>query len=117
MKTKIIFLFFLSVLLSGCYNEAKVRVTNNVHNVRLDNISFSNIRIGSNLYPGATTETTISDAYKDISFPLSSQLEFYMVKGEQRVYLRTKKYYSVDKDETLTIVIADDTELINPMKE
>lgn len=117
MKTKSLFLLFVSVLLLGCSNEAKISVTNNVHNVRLDNISFSNARIGSNLYPGETTEATISDKYKDISFPLSSPLEFYMVKGEQRVYLRTKKYYSVDKDETLTIVITDDTELINPMGE
>ena len=117
MKTKIIFLLFTSVLLLSCYDEAKIQVTNNVHNVRLDNISFSKVSIGSNLLPGETKETVISDMYKDISFPVTAQLEFYMVKGDRRVYLRTKKYYQVDKGETLTIVIKDDTEVVNPMAE
>jgi len=117
MKAKIIFFLFASILLSGCYNEAKVQVTNKVHNVRLDNISFSKIPIGSYLLTGETAETILSDKYKDVSFPISSQLDFYMVKGDKRVYLRTKDYYRVDKDETLAVVITDDTELINPMKE
>jgi len=117
MKTKIIFLLFAGVFLSGCFDEAKVQVTNKVHNVRLDNISFAKFHIGSYLYPGETAETTISDQYKDITFPVSSRLEFYMVKGDKRVYLQTKDYYRVDKDGILKIDITDDTEVINPMRE
>ncbi|MDR3246267.1 MAG: hypothetical protein LBT50_07525 [Prevotellaceae bacterium] len=104
-----------SVFFLSCDEEAKIQVTSKVHNVRLDNISYSNVRIGTYLLPGETVEATITDRYRDISFPLSAQLEFYMAKGDKRVYLKTKEYFKVNKDETLKITIADDTELINPM--
>jgi hypothetical protein len=48
-------------------------------------------------------------------FPVRSQLEFYMVKGDKRVYLKTREFFSVDDGETLKIVLTDDTELINPL--
>jgi hypothetical protein len=116
MKTKIIIgLFASAFLFPSCEKEAKIQVTNNVHNVRLDNISFSKVQIGSYLLPGESTETTITDKNRNISFPLSEPLEFYMVKGDKRVYLKTKDYFNVDDGETLKIIIDDDTELTNPM--
>jgi hypothetical protein len=116
MKIKITILMFAGAFLCcSCSNEAKIQVTNNVHNVRLDNISYVNVQIGSNLLPGESTETTITDKYEDISFPVIAQLEFYMVKGDKRVYLKTKEYFKVDKDETRKIIINDSTELVNPM--
>jgi hypothetical protein len=116
MKTKIIiFLFASAFFFQSCYDEAKVQVTSKVHNVRLDNISYSKVQIGTNLLPGESVEATISDEYKDISFPVNAQLEFYMVKGDNRVYLKTKEFFKVNKDETLKIIITDETELINPM--
>jgi hypothetical protein len=116
MKTRIAILMFAGAFLFlSCTNEAKVQVTNKVHNVRLDDISFSKLQVGSDLLPGESTEITITDKYEDISFPLIAPLEFYMVKGDKRVYLKTKEYFKVDKDETLQIVINDNTELVNPM--
>jgi hypothetical protein len=118
MKIWVLFFTLVCVLfLNSCSNEAKVQVTNKVHNVRLDNISFLKIKVGTYLLPGETVEQTISDHYKEISFPVSAQLEFYMVKGDKRVYLRTKEYYRINKDETLTIAITDDTQPLNPMNE
>jgi hypothetical protein len=116
MKTKIAILIFAGAfLLCSCSHEAKIQVTNNVHNVRLDNISYVNVQIGSYLLPGESTEMTITDKYENISFPVTAQLEFYMVKGDKRVYLKTKEYFKVDKDETRKIIISDSTELVNPM--
>jgi hypothetical protein len=116
MKTKITILLFAGAFLFfSCSNEAKIQVTNNVHNVRFDNISYANVQVGSNLLPGESTEITITDKYEDISFPITAQLEFYMVKGDKRVYLKTKEYFKVDKDETYKIIIDDRTELVNPM--
>ncbi|GHU70827.1 hypothetical protein FACS189413_11700 [Bacteroidia bacterium] len=117
MKTKITFLLGVCALffLSSCLEQAKIQVTNHVHNVRLENISFSTNRIGSNLYPGETTEMTIRHSSDENFFPQSAQLEFYMVKGDKRVYLKTKESFFIDEDETLKIVIDDATELINPM--
>ncbi|MDR2085915.1 MAG: hypothetical protein LBP72_01950, partial [Dysgonamonadaceae bacterium] len=85
MKTKIIIFVFAGAFLSfSCKKEAKIQVTNSVHNVRLDNISFSGARIGSNLLPGESTEAIITDKYDDLSFPVTAQLEFYMAKGDKR---------------------------------
>jgi hypothetical protein len=39
-----------------------------------------------------------------------------MVKGDKKVYLQTKELFRVAEDETLKIIITDDTELINPMR-
>jgi hypothetical protein len=111
----IILLFAGAFFFAACEKEAKVQVTNNVHNVRLDNISFSLVQVGSNLLPGESVEITISDRYKTVSFPVTAQLEFYMVKGEKQVYLKTKEYFRVDEDETVKIIINDQTELVNPM--
>jgi hypothetical protein len=38
-----------------------------------------------------------------------------MTRNGNRVYLKTKKKYQLDYDETLKIVIDDSTEVINPM--
>jgi hypothetical protein len=93
MKTRTLFLLSACILLlQSCHEEATVQVTNKVHNVRLDNISFSKASVGSYLLTGETTEAVLSDNDKSISFPLSSQVEFYMVKGDKRVYLRTRDF-------------------------
>jgi hypothetical protein len=113
MKTIYIFLLPLVLFFLSCEEKAKIQVTNNVHNVRLDNISFSNTKIGNYLLPGESVEMKVTNI--DFPFPSSSQLEFYMVKGDKRVFLKTKEKFQVDKDETLKIVITDDTELINPI--
>jgi hypothetical protein len=116
MKAKIIVFLLFGVFITSCTEEAKIQVTNQVHNVQLNKISFSGEYIGTNLYSGETTEATIKEGSgNDISFPVKAPLEFYMVKGDKTVYLKTKEYFHLDKDETLKIVISDDTELINPM--
>jgi hypothetical protein len=116
MKTQVTVLLCAGAFLFfSCVDKAKVQVTNNVHNVRLDNISYSGVAIDSYLLPGETTEREISDPYDDISFPVFAPLEFYMVKGDKRVFLKTKQSFKVNKDETLKIFINDSTELINPM--
>ena len=45
---------------------------------------------------------------------MSAQVEFYMVKGDKRVFLKTKEYYRLEKDQKLSIIISDTTEVVNP---
>jgi hypothetical protein len=117
MKTfSILFLLASAGFFASCHDEAQIEVTHRVHNVRLDQISFSKVRIGSELLPGESVETTLSDRYEDISFPVTAPLEFYMVKGDKRVYLKTKKLFRVDAGEKLQIVLEDATELVDGMK-
>jgi hypothetical protein len=51
MKTKNLLLLLAAFFVLSCNEEAKIQVTNNVHNVRLDNISFSKFQIGSYVLP------------------------------------------------------------------
>ncbi len=99
----------------ACIYEADVQVQNKVHNAKLENITFANYHIASDLLPGETSETfTITEVDKD-KFPKVSQVEFYMTSNGKRVYLKTKASYKLNEDETLLIVIADSTEVINPL--
>ncbi|MDR0691699.1 MAG: hypothetical protein LBF69_01530 [Prevotellaceae bacterium] len=119
MKYRFIFCVILlfTLLLTSCEKEATIKVTNNVHNVQLDNISFDKFGIGSYILPGETTpELTISTA-DDVSFPLSAPLQFYMVKGDRRVFLKTKEIYTLNVDDKLVVVISDDTEVVNMLNE
>jgi hypothetical protein len=101
-----------AVLCTSCEDEATIRVTNAVHNVQLDNVNFDKFGVGSYILPGESTpEVTISS--KEASFPLSAQLQFYMVKGDRRVFLKTKDTYTLNADDKLTITINDDTEVVN----
>ena len=112
----VIRLFFLCLLLSSCREKAHIQLTNKVHNVSLENISYATIQLDSRLYPGESSkEIELSDDDDRISFPMSAQIEFYMVKGDKRVFLKTKEHYSLEKDQKLSIIISDETEVVNPL--
>jgi hypothetical protein len=114
MKSCFIFLALslCALLFAGCYKDATVSVTNNVHNVQLDNINFDQFGIGSRILPGESTpELTISES-EGVRFPLSAPLQFYMIKGDRRVFLTTKEHYTLNADDRLVIVISDDTEVV-----
>lgn len=105
------------VLLVSCKpDEATISVTNNIKNVRLESVSFGDeISVTSNLLPGETGSRTIDEYMSTVDFPMTKQIRFYMVKGDNRVLLYTKGTYKVDKDDELKIVLTDDTEVVNPM--
>ena len=116
MKSKhIILLLLCCAFFTSCENESVIKITNNVHNVKLDKISFADIAVGSNLLPGESAEKTISEYYTEISFPLSSQVEFYLVSADKRIFLKTKETFTLRADDKLTIIIDDNTEVISPM--
>ena len=116
MKTRII-IFFTTIALSffSCdeTKEAKLSVQNLVHNARLQSIGYSNRTISSSLLPGETSGSVI--IYDDPeNWPMQSQLEFYMVRNNQTVYLKTKYSFILEPDENKLIVIADTTQVISP---
>ncbi len=118
MKNLLYCFVFILFLISCEEKKAHVQLTNKVHNVRLENISYGKIRISSYLLPGESSEKIeISEEDDNISFPFEAQIEFYMLKGDKRVYLKTKNSYKIDEDQELLIEINDNTEVINPMDE
>lgn len=110
LKATIILLSFVMI---SCHDEATVTVVNEVSNVQLSNISFGDYAVYNNLLPGESGSVVISEEWSNVSFPLTESVSFYMVKGGDRVYLRTKESYRLDKDDELTISITDDTEVVN----
>ncbi|MDR1983873.1 MAG: hypothetical protein LBQ28_03505 [Prevotellaceae bacterium] len=115
MKNHLIFYIILPfvLLFTSCEKTATIKVTNAVHNVRLDNINFDKFGIGSNILPGESTHEMTISTEDNISFPISSQLQFYMVKGNSRVFLKTKEIYTLNADDKLNIIIDDNTEVVN----
>ena len=114
MKTKILIISLLMLGLTSCMEEGEFEVRNRVHNVQLENISWGDYSVYENLLPGEKSEAVSVRDWKN-TFPKKHYLEFYMVGGGNRVYLRTKEKYELDYDNTITIVISDSTEVINPL--
>ena len=112
---KILILFVMSCfLIISCQEKGKIMVLNKLPNTKLENISFGDISVYYSLLPGETsTEVTVSD--KKGSFPKINQLEFYMERNGNKVYLKTKAKYSLNYGETLLITISDTTAVINPL--
>jgi hypothetical protein len=113
MRSRFIFTVFFLLILSACMEEGKIRVQNNVHNVKLESISWGDVSLYYSLLPGETSEKIVVRDYKS-EFPMNHPLEFYMVGAGNRVYLRTKAIYQLDIDDDLLIEITDTTDVINP---
>ena len=110
---KIIFLFAIVGIYSCGYDKGNIKVQNNVHNVKLESISWGDYSITYSLITGEeSNEVTIED--KKGTFPKMNDLNFYMVSGDKRVFLKTKEKYILNADQNLTIVISDSTEVLNP---
>ena len=103
----------LLLLLSSCYDKAKISVQNKVHNATITHISWDKYSLGYSLLPGETSKsTTISD--EKGKFPKKSVVKFYMKRGDNQVYLETKYAFTLDGGDDLLIVISDTTQVINP---
>lgn len=108
---KVFFSFLaLALALIACTSEATITVKNEVHNVRLDQVRFGSIYVGSYLLTNQSKSAKYEDQSKE--FPLTHQLEFVMIGSNGRSYLRTSEYYQLEENETLEIVISDSTVLI-----
>jgi hypothetical protein len=81
------------LLFVSCDKSASISVTNNVSNVSIENISYGDIPIGYKfLLPGETVSKIISDERDRVKFPMSAQLQFYMVSGETKYSLKARRY-------------------------
>jgi hypothetical protein len=113
IRNCILFLLGLIALSSCDEKEADIRIQNLVHNATLERLSYSDHSITYSLVPGETSSRyTIYD--EESEWPKLSQVEFYMVRNSQMVYLKTKASYNLNMDDDLLVVIADTTEVISP---
>jgi hypothetical protein len=117
MKYRLIFpiAFLLAFLFAACGEKATIKVTNSVHNVQLDNINFDQFGVGSSILPGESTQEVRITTHEGAIFPIKAPLQFYMVKGGRRVFLETKKIYTLNANDRLKITIDDQTEVVNSL--
>ncbi len=120
MKSQVsVFLLCLTAFLCvSCKpDKAHLKVTNHVHNVKLENISYCGFSLGYSLLPGESTKAVLfSDDYDDVSFPMTGSISFYMVRGDKRVLLNTKEHYQLKANQNLEVEITDETEVVNLME-
>ena len=111
-----ILLFFL--LFTSCNEDtAYLEIVNKVSNVKLENMVFDDYLLSHrSILPGESTgKIELSEHYGGISFPKTGQIQFYMVSGENKVFLKTKESFTLNKDKHLIIEITNETEVINPI--
>ncbi len=104
----------VALLLSSCgEKKGTVMVKNEVSNAKMTEITYGPHTISiSGLFPAQTSEGyVISDLKRE--WPKSYQLEFMLEANGRKVYLKTKDKFTIDYDQTLNIVIDDNTEVTN----
>jgi len=102
----------LVLVLSSCEESARITIQNNVHNAKLEQVSWDNYSVAHSLLTGEKKGITIWD--KKSQFSKTSVVKFYMTRGGNQVYLETKYTFTLDINENLEIVISDTTQVINP---
>ncbi len=107
--------------LSSCVEkESKIRVQNMLPKALVKNVEWGGIPISSQILPGQTSGTIIvyeDEPYYDIKLPASKPVKFYISLNGDLVYLQTKASFQLNEDDDLTIVIADTTQVFNPLLE
>lgn len=96
------------------YKSANISIQNNVHNVKLTNISWGDYYLSDVLLPGVTSDKYYIEDEDDF-WPKTNNVEFYMEKGLNRVYLKTKYKFTLNSDDDITIIISDTTSVVNPI--
>ena len=113
MKRYIYITIFCALGFTSCQESAQIRVQNRVHNATLESVNYGDYSITYSVYPGETSsKNTILDNRNN--WPKASQVEFFMVRDGNRVYLKTRTSYELSIDDDLRIVIADTTEVVSP---
>jgi hypothetical protein len=112
-KTTLLTFLITSVFVfTACNKESHIRFKNQVGQVRIDNISFGNIPVGTNIIAGEERMVSIREDEDD--FPKTQPISFYMIRGTNMVFLKTRKLYKLDYGQTVNIVLEDTTSVYTP---
>lgn len=104
----------ITMFLYSCEEDAQITIQNKVHNATLMQISWDDYAISSTLLPGQKSKECNVVGRKE-DFPKSSIVKFYMIRGENQVYLETKYPFTLDAGQNLLIVISDTASVVNPL--
>ncbi|MCI5058409.1 MAG: hypothetical protein MRY83_20020 [Flavobacteriales bacterium] len=105
-----IVLFFV---IQSCYKPGKINIQNNISNVKLDDVSWGDITIGTDLLPGESTGEVLISKHEE-KLPSTQVIRFSMIANGISVYLETQESYELDEDDNILIILDDDTPVRNP---
>jgi FtsP/CotA-like multicopper oxidase with cupredoxin domain len=111
---KILLLAITVCLLASCKERtADLTVGNMLDNVVLERISIGDYAVEyGQILPGMNAHERFK-SYNDSLFPIIGQISFYMVSGDNRVFLQTKEIFTLDEGMSLVVNIDSDTEVVN----
>jgi hypothetical protein len=120
MKQYILIFIVAIFTLTSCQKKSKIRVQNMLPKALIQNVEWGKIPISSQILPGQTSEAIVvyeDEPYYDIKLPESKPVKFYISLNGDLVYLQTKFSFCLNEDDDLTILIADTTQVFNPLLE
>lgn len=110
MRNFLIILIGLS--LCSCYKPGKIEVVNSIDNVEILDVEWGDIYLVNSLLPGESSSKT-EILKSEEKLPSSYSVTFKMSANGRIIFLETKSSYSLDQDETLTIILTEETEVKN----
>jgi hypothetical protein len=114
MKTiKLLLIAFISVIMQSCYKPGDIQVQNNIAQVKIVDVKWGDIYIANELLPGESSRKLTIRKY-DEKLPSRHKVSFKMTANNKSIYLETEEEYLLDEDDSLLIVLTDDTKVKNP---
>lgn len=103
----------LAVLVIQACGSSVIRVENDITGVEIQDVRWGDYYLAGSLLPGQTSGD-IEILHSEAELPLNQQVTFVMRANNRVIFLETVGSYSLDKDDDVTIVLGDDTEVRNP---
>ena len=114
MKLKKLLLSLSSImLLISCYKPGKIRVQNNISQVKITEVNWRENNLSWELLPGETSDI-IEISKSSENLPVDYNVSFKMEAIGKTVYLETSETFLLNEDEEILINLNDSTEIFNP---
>ncbi|MGB0167023.1 MAG: hypothetical protein ACPF8V_09235 [Luteibaculum sp.] len=105
---RLLYTAILALIICSCYKPGKIEVVNNIDRVEIRDVKWGEIRVASSLFPGEKSKKLEIDKSTD-RLPSTYNVSFVMSANGRSIFLTTEATYDLDQDETLTIILDDDT--------
>lgn len=109
---KYLLAILLATTLLSCYKPGKIEVVNNIDNVEIIDVKWGDVYIVNSLLPGESSEK-VTVLKSEEKLPSVHSVSFKMSANGRIIFLETKGTYSLDQDETISIILDDNTGVKN----
>lgn len=114
MKTlRILLLVIVAMCFQSCYKPGKIRVENDIPQVKIIDVKWGDIYIATELLPGETSEKLKILKYEK-KLPSKHKISFKMTANNKSIYLETEEEFLLNEDDDLLIILDEETIVENP---